>query len=206
MDDARDLLREGLKELGIEVVTKQADTFLLYLEELKKWNRAHNLTGLKTDREIVIKHFLDSLLFLKVLPPSARSVADVGSGAGFPGIPMKIIMPGIRLYLIESSLKKAVFLRHVCHLLSLENCTVISQRLEEVDELKVDAVVTRALYGAGEFVEKAARLLNEHGVLILSKGPKVGEESPGEKHYSLSVEPVILPLLKLKRNLITVHV
>jgi 16S rRNA (guanine527-N7)-methyltransferase len=86
---------------------------MTFLVELKKWNRAYNLTGLKTDEDIIVKHFLDSLLYIKALPDRKLKLADAGTGAGFPGIPIKIIRPEINITLIESSRKKSAFLRHL---------------------------------------------------------------------------------------------
>jgi len=170
------LIRKGIAELGIKSTEKQIQAFFIYLEELKKWNRAHNLTALKTDREIIIKHFLDSLLFIKVLPCDVQTIADVGSGAGFPGIPLKIIKPHLKVFLIEPTKKKAVFLRHICNKLGLEQIEIIEKRIEDIDDIKVDAALTRALFSIDDFVKKAGGILNQNGVLILSKGPKIEEE------------------------------
>ena len=83
-ETADELLINGLKILDISFTKTQITAFLTYLAELKKWNRAYNLTAIKTDKEIIVKHFLDSLLFGKVMPPDIQSIADIGSGAGFP--------------------------------------------------------------------------------------------------------------------------
>ena len=106
-----ELLKDGLRKLGISAGEEAIGAFLLYLEELKKWNRAHNLTSITDDREIVIKHFLDSALFLEAVHGRGRRIADVGSGAGFPGIPLKILRPDLEISLIEPSGKKCAFLR-----------------------------------------------------------------------------------------------
>ncbi len=154
MKDAVDLLRAGLEELGLRYSEKQVEAFITYLEELKKWNRAYNLTALKTDRDIIIKHFLDSLLFAKALPPEVLTLADIGSGAGFPGIPIKIMCPDLSVFLIEPTQKKAIFLRHICSKLQLKNVEIIDKRIEEVKGLQVDVAVTRALYSVREFIDK----------------------------------------------------
>ena len=111
--ETRQLLKSGLAELGLPSSDEQINAFMTYLSELKKWNRAYNLTGLAKDEDIVIKHFLDSLLYLKAIPQGALHIADVGTGAGFPGIPITIIRPETEMHLIEPSGKKAVFLRHI---------------------------------------------------------------------------------------------
>src|SRR4030066_1857491 len=110
---SEELLKKGLKEMVIQYSDEQIRSFMTFLSELKKWNRAYNLTGLKTDEDIIIKHFLDSLLYLKALPDGPLKVADIGSGAGFPGIPVKIMRPEIGMYLIEPTGKKTAFLGHI---------------------------------------------------------------------------------------------
>lgn len=200
-----ELLRKGLEELGFVCSDRQIDIFGSYREELKKWNKAYNLTGLSSDRDIIVRHFLDSLLFAKVLPADARSVADIGSGAGFPGIPVKIIMPSIRLYLIEPTMKKAIFLRHICGMLDLEGVEVIDRRIEDLKDIKVDAAMTRALFKVGEFIEKAGGLLNEGGVLIMSKGPKIEPELHGLDDSMISVQDLILPVERIVRHMVLVR-
>jgi 16S rRNA (guanine527-N7)-methyltransferase len=200
------LLLKGLKELSLSHTEKQIGLFLKYLAELKKWNKAYNLTSLKSDEEIVIKHFLDSLLYLKALPDRDAAVMDVGSGAGFPGIPMKIMEPGILLYLVEPSRKKAMFLRHVKRLLGMEAVEVIEARVEELKSPMVDVAVTRALFTVKDFHAKAGHLLRQGGSLLLSKGPKVSEELTeiGDLERNCRVITVALPLTDIKRALVVV--
>ena len=208
MNNASQLLRDGIEELGFRYSEKQVDAFITYLEELKKWNRAYNLTGLKTDREIIIKHFLDSLLFARALPPEALTLADIGSGAGFPGIPMKIMLPHLTVFLIEPTQKKAVFLKHICNKLQLENVEIMDKRIEDIKDLNVDAAVTRALYSIREFVDKAKDILNKNGVLILSKGPGLEKELAElskDQLAGLSREDFVLPFEDIVRHLIVVR-
>lgn len=177
---------------------------MTYLSELVKWNRAYNLTGLNTPGDIVIKHFLDSLLFSKVLPSKVSTIADVGSGAGFPGIPLKIAAPDLDLYLIEPSQKKTAFLRNICSRLDLEGVEIINRRIEELEGLKVDAAVTRALFSVAGFVKKAAGILNEGGILLLSKGPKVDEELKEIDQDRISIIDLRLPFSEITRHLVIV--
>ncbi len=182
----------------------QIAAFRIYLGELKKWNRAYNLTGLKTDRDIVIKHFLDSVLFLKALPPHVISAADIGSGAGFPGVPVKIMCPNLKIFLIEPVGKKAIFLRHLCSRLALEGIEILDKRIEEVDMLKVDAAMTRALYRVRDFIEKMKGHINKGGILILSKGPKLWEELKGVERQDIEVTDYRLPFDETVRHLVVV--
>ena len=207
MTDAGDLLKAGIEEIGFRYSEKQVDAFTAYLKELKKWNRAYNLTGLKTDRDIVIKHFLDSLLFACALPPETLTLADIGSGAGFPGIPIKIMFPHLSVFLIEPTQKKAIFLRHICNKLQLENVEIMDKRLEEVKGLHVDVAVTRALYSVREFIEKTKDILNEKGILILSKGPGLDKELaelPGQDLARIAGKDLLLPFENVIRHIVIV--
>lgn len=198
------LLKKGLDELSLDCSPKQLKAFMTYLSELKKWNKAYNLTSLKTDEDIIIKHFLDSLLYLKAIPGGEVSVMDVGSGAGFPGIPMKIIRPEIEMHLIEPSRKKAGFLRHIIGVLGLQGIEVAEKRIEEIKSLMVDAVVTRALFDIKDFYRQAFPLLKEGGRLVVSKGPKVKEELEVIKNLDYELLTSTLPLLSIKRFIIVI--
>jgi len=206
MKDAAQLLREGITELGISSSEKQIGTFLTYLAELKKWNRAYNLTGLKRDDEIIIKHFLDSLLFSKVFPEGITSAADIGSGAGFPGIPVKIIYPRLKVFLVEPAQKKTIFLRHICNRLGLSDIEIIDARIEDIRGLKVDTAMTRALFSVTEFVKKAKGILRQNGILILNKGPKVEEELKGFDQRNVSLVDFKLPFRNIVRHLVVVKI
>jgi 16S rRNA (guanine527-N7)-methyltransferase len=199
---ADELLRDGLKILDIPFTEEQVPQFLLYLTELKKWNRVYSLTALKTDSDIVIKHFLDSLLFLKVLPPHVRSIADIGSGAGFPGLPLKIMRPDIAVFLIEPVQKKALFLEHMQRQLKVDGLSVRHCRIEDTQDLQVDAAVTRALFSVEEFIGKAERILENNGVLILSKGPKLKDELRGLETSDITRIKIVLPFEKSIRHLV----
>jgi len=207
MKDAGELLRAGIEEIGFRYSEKQVDAFITYLEELKKWNKAYNLTALKTDRDIIIKHFLDSILFAKAFPPEVLTLADVGSGAGFPGIPIKIICPDLSVFLIEPTQKKAIFLRHICRKLQLKNIEIIDKRIEEVKGLQVDVAVTRALYSVKEFIEKTKDIINRNGILILSKGPGLEKELAelqGQGLARISRKDLLLPFENVIRHLVIV--
>jgi len=204
MGDARELFIRGLDLLRISYSEEQLEAFFLFLAELKKWNKVHNLTGLRTDADIIIKHFLDSLLFHKVLPGEVRTVADIGSGAGFPGIPMKIIRPTLDMALVEPSQKKAQFLAHIQRTLRLDGLNIMNIRAEDVHGKQFDAAVTRALFSVHEFIHKAEGILTQRGVLILSKGPKLDEELRGVVGRSIRRHDMVLPFQGSIRHLIII--
>lgn len=212
-----ELLKKGLNELGFLYSEDQIDTFMIFLHELKKWNRVYSLTALKTDEDIIIKHFLDSILYLKAISPSplrgegwgeGLKIADAGTGAGFPGIPIKIIKPELDMTLIESSRKKSVFLRHIIRILKLNGISVLNNRIESLGkryEKTYDVIVSRATFKIRDFLKKACPYIKEDGWLVLSKGPKVSEETNflGEVHrQSVMKEVITLPFIKAKRTLL----
>ncbi len=205
-----ELIKSGLMELGLIPSEKQINAFITYLFELKRWNKAYNLTGLKKDEDIVVKHFLDSLLYLKAMPGGEIKVADIGSGAGFPGIPIKIIRPEIEMYLIEPSRKKSAFLRHIIKELQLKKIEVIEKRIEQIkgileSPLSVDVAVTRALFGIKEFIKRTSHIVKQGGKLILNKGPKVNEEIKALKDIRYEILILNLPLSDIKRNIVIVN-
>jgi 16S rRNA (guanine527-N7)-methyltransferase len=198
------VLLRGLEALGFSPDREQMNSFMAYLDELKRWNRAYSLTGLKTDEEVIVKHFLDSCLYLGVLGPEVSRLADVGSGAGFPGIPIKIMRPETEVCLIEPSRKKSAFLRHIIRTLGLEGIVAVEERIEGVRDIEVDAALTRALFRVEDFVRYAAHIVRKHGLFVLSKGPKVREELKGSNlRYDLRVLP--LPLSDIKRYFVIIR-
>jgi 16S rRNA (guanine527-N7)-methyltransferase len=203
----RKLLLDGLRELGLEPSDAVLIRFSSYLQELKKWNRAYSLTALRVDGDIISKHFLDSLLYLKVIPDGHWSVCDIGSGAGFPGLPMAIVRPDLSIALVELSRKKCAFLRHMRRTLSLDNTEIVESRVEDIRDRLFDIGVTRALFSVGDLVERASHLLRKGGFFVLNKGPKYVDEmrdAPG--NITIEVVKVALPGGTVERNLMKVLV
>lgn len=198
-----ELLKKGLKELGLEIDGKTVSALMAYLSELKRWNKAYNLTAVTRDEDIVIKHFLDSALYLPAIEGRGSRVADVGSGAGFPGLVLKILRPGLSMTLIEPSGKKAAFLRHMTRTLALEEKTpVIEERVEGVKGQPLfDIALTRALFKAGEFVKKASGIVKKGGYFIMSKGPAYEKELAGLT-APVEIMPAGLPLTEITRYII----
>lgn len=153
------------------------DLFAKYLQLLRDWSRIHRLTGSAEPQWIVESLILDSLLFLKILAPTVRDVADFGSGAGIPGVPLRIVRPQLRVTLIESRQRRVSFLATAVRELGLEGVSVLGGRLEDVSaslSASQDAVVARCAGGV-EAVWRAARgLLRRGGCLVVSGPPRAG--------------------------------
>ena len=200
--DLKKLLKDGAGELGVPLSAGQADAFMLYLAELRKWNQKTNLTAIENPKEIVVKHFLDSLSLIRILPENAGTVADIGSGAGFPGIPIKIAVPGLDITSIEPAHKKAAFQRHIIRLLGLEGIRVEEAKVEEVagGPERFEVIFSRAFKEPEGLLPLAGPLLAEGGQVILSLGPSVGDEPP-QGWEILRRDEVTLPFSDIKRTL-----
>lgn len=204
METAQELLTAGLTSLSIAPERRIVDSFVRYLSELKKWNRAYNLTALESDKDIIVKHFLDSLLYL-VYIEGKKSVCDVGSGAGFPGVPLAIVRPELAVTLVEPSRKKCAFLKHLRRALGIASLEVVESRVEEVRGRSFDIVATRALFSINELIRKGRHLVAREGFFLFSKGPKLDDELrelPPEAQCE--IKRIALPLSQLSRSLVKV--
>jgi len=172
--DPMELLQEGAAALGLDLPPATVEQFDFYLTQLKLWNARVNLTGLKTDRDMVVKHFLDSLAVLRFLGQS-RSLADLGSGPGFPGLVLKLARPELKLTLVEAREKKAAFLEYLVSCLKLRDVEVVQTHLtvEQAREWgpRFEAVVSRATFILLRFMEVATPLLVPGGLTLALKGP-----------------------------------
>jgi 16S rRNA (guanine527-N7)-methyltransferase len=170
--DLMTLLRETSREVGVRLGDSQAEEFWLYLQELMEWNRTVNLTAVADPVDIIIKHFIDSLTPLPYLA-SSTSLLDVGSGAGFPGIPLKIAAPYLRVCLVDSQRRKVSFLKHIIRTLSLREVTVVHGRVEDLppQDPPFTAVISRAFRRIEPLLEVVSPLLSPGCTLIAMLGP-----------------------------------
>ncbi len=185
-------IKERFLRCGFSLNDDQAEKFHLYLRELLRWNRVHNLTAIREPRKIITFHFIDSItphLLMKKLGIDREEIdiADVGSGGGFPGIPLKIYLPHIELTMIESNHKKCAFLEEAGVLLGMR-WKVICKRAEEVKQ-KYTLVITRALDDLEKRVEDLEKL--SEGFLFIMKEKNYDREWC-EKHH-LKAFPVSIP-------------
>ncbi len=167
--------------VGAKLEPDQIVLFLSYLDTISIWNEKINLVSMKSSQDILIKHVIDSLVPLRFLPnPSAR-LLDIGSGGGFPGIPLKIASPSLQVTLLEASRKRSSFLKHVVRTLHLKNIDVLNRRAESclktmAYEHYFDVVISRAVFKLSELMIYAGYFLADQGLLIAMKGPDVHDE------------------------------
>lgn len=177
------LIQQARQLFQIQLTSRQVTALSIYERELMAWNEKYNLTAIRTPEEIRLKHFLDSFscaLAWRERPP--MSLVDVGTGAGFPGLPLKILYPFMRLTLIESVGKKANFCRHIVELLKLENVEVIHARAEEVGQdphyrESFEWAVARAVANLPVLVEYLLPLVRVGGAMLSQKGASGPEEA-----------------------------
>lgn len=173
------MLSEGAAELGVKLKKEQVDRFLVYLGLLNMWNKKVNLTGLKDDRDIIVNHFLDSVTAVSLVSGNS-SLLDIGSGAGFPGVPLKIVIPSLEVKLLDSVHKKVVFMKQLIKALSLTDINTVWGRAEDqgngLERGAFDFVITRAVSGISDIVRLSEPYLSEKGRVIIMRGRRGDEE------------------------------
>lgn len=181
MDDIKVVLADLCKSADIDINKEQCEKFQIYYEMLLNYNKRINLTSITESDKIIEKHFLDSILILKYVDiPKGANIADVGTGAGFPGVPLKIIRPDIELTLMDSLNKRIVFLEDLCSKLEID-VDAVHIRAEEAGQDLVfrksfDIVTARAVAKMSVLSEYCIPLAKEKGIFLAMKGPSVDEE------------------------------
>ena len=221
------VIRDGAAELGIEVSAEQAGLFGVHAREMMIWNRRINLTAVTDPADMAVKHYVDSIAAVPFINPDA-SLLDVGSGAGFPGIPLKIMLPPLKATLLETRRKRVNFLKHSLRSLDIADVGVLQERLEKMPGLLptgsgFDVIVSRAFSDLETFVSHSLALLNPGGWLVAYKGMRGdtldsevaglekrivasdGGKKPGqETGLRIDVRSFVLPRMGTERTLIMI--
>jgi 16S rRNA (guanine527-N7)-methyltransferase len=208
----KDLLVEGAKAFGIDLDGKAIGAFDLYLKELLKWNRKISLTAIRSEKGIVLKHFLDSLSVKSYLPKHS-SILDIGSGAGFPGLPLKIVQPTFRITSIDSVRKKVDFQRHIIRTLGLKGTEAIHGRVQDAGVLhslggQFEITLSRAFSDLRTFLVLSLPFLKEGGTAVAMKGEtqdrdaRLLAETEGTPYRLKRAVPLTLPFSNFKRTIL----
>jgi 16S rRNA (guanine527-N7)-methyltransferase len=198
-----DALLDGARELGLELSAERATRLVAHLDLLDEWNARMNLTAIRDRAQQVPKHVLDSLSVRPYL--RGDRIADVGSGAGFPGIPLAIVEPGRHFALIESTGKKCRFLEHVRDALGLANVEVVQSRAEAYrPSARFDTVLARAVGPLADLVRVAGHLVAGGGRLLAMKGRHPEDELAGKLNgwKIAGVHRLAVPCLDEERHLV----
>jgi 16S rRNA (guanine527-N7)-methyltransferase len=199
----RDTLAAGAREIGLELDAAHSEQLLMLIDELERANASFNLTAIRDRPGMLTKHVLDSL----TLQPYLRGerCADVGTGAGFPGLPLAIVNPQSRFTLIEATGKKSRFVQHAADALGCANVQVVNARAESYRPFELfDTVASRALASLADFVAYAGHLCAPGGRLLAMKGRRPdGEISAVPKSFRvLAVHQLVLPGFDDQRHLV----
>ena len=187
-------IRQQLKAFSIEVGDEQVVCIQQYIEILLHWNEKLNLTAIRDPLEILVRHFCESMFGATAVPINSGRLADIGSGAGFPGIPMKILRPEIQLFLVESNIKKGTFLAEVIRETGLKDSRVLISRYEELGEelAPLDVVCSRALGDFEPFLAWAASDKVSAGKVVLWIGGRDLDEVKQSELWEWQ-EPIAVP-------------
>ena len=215
-----DFLIEGARDLGVYINDDELDLILLYVKNLKKWNERINLTSIKNDREIVLNHFIDSLSIAPFIE-NDKSVLDIGSGGGFPGLPLKIVLPDLHVTLLDSVNKKVSFMNDTIRKLQLQNINAVWGRAEDIENKvpreSFDYVVTRAVGSIADITRLSSPYVSDNGVIVLMKGKKgvsewtsaieeIGDEFElvDSKEFTLPRSDLVRSIFILKPNTVSI--
>lgn len=210
-------LRATLHKLGLPSSPEMEKRLTWYVSELLRWNRRINLTAIRDPEEALEKHVLDSLTLVPYLPPGDGPLLDMGSGAGLPGLPIKIVCPVLKVCSVDSVGKKIVFQQHVARALGLSGFSAVAARIEGLAQRaeyrrRFMAVTARALTPLSNLIEMAQPFLAKGGRLLAMKGPDADAElavsGPALDRFAMQVEAVHrlrLPRSGAERNIVEVR-
>lgn len=215
MEKLEEFFLNNLKSLDIELTKERKEKFFKYMEMLIEWNKKINLTAIIEKEEIIIKHFIDSLTILKYIEKN-KTLIDVGTGAGFPGVPLKIVNNELEVTLMDSLQKRLKFLEEVIKENKINNVKIIHKRAEDAGRdkklrEKYDYATARAVANMSTLVEYLLPLIKIGGKCIVMKGPNIEEElNKSKKAINIlggkieKIEEIILPGTDIIRSIVII--
>ncbi len=205
-----EIIEYGAKDLGVILNSKQLDCMAFHKDELIKWNKKFNITSITDPYEIAIKHFIDCLAIIPHIPKN-KKVLDIGSGGGFPGLPLKIANPSIDLTLVDASRKKVSFLNYIIRSLNMSGAKAIHARCEELADNKefkhkFDCVLSRAFTSLDRFISLSTPFLSKNGFILAMKGKNYNKELQliAKKNLDVKIYDYNLSNEKYKRSVIKI--
>ena len=209
--DLAQRLQEGAAQAGLELQSAVQDKLLAFLSLMSKWNAVYNLTAVRDREQMLVQHLLDSLAIIvplsRHLDLAGATIADIGSGAGLPGLPLAIVFPAAKVISIEPVGKKVAFQRQSCAELALTNVEVYPGRAQALTR-PVDLVICRAFASMADFVDAAAGLTGRSTLLVAMKGQRAGLETECAElpaHCEVEIEALQVPFLDAQRHLVIVR-
>lgn len=202
--NSKDILRQGGREIGIDIDDRMIERFSIFKDLLIHWNKKINLTGITDENEIMIKHFLDSLsCIMSGVIGNDLKIIDVGTGAGFPGIPLKVYHDNLNITLLDSLSKRIKYLQVVCQELKLDRVEFLHGRAEDYGKKeeyreRYDIATARAVAKLSVLCEYCLPFVKVNGYFIAQKGPKVYEEIKGAKKAIYMLGGEIVDTLDIK--------
>jgi len=217
----KEVLIQGANAIDVPIDSEIADRFAIHAVELGKWTKKTNLTSITDPLDVAVKHFLDSIAPAPFIPPDS-TMLDIGSGGGFPGIPLKILIPSLSITLVDASRKKVSFLNHVIRTLELSSIKALHMRIEDLalvntPENNFDVIICRAFSALDAFVKKSLPLLDKKGLIIALKGKVAESEIETVKilnikiprtseirryNFIVSMKKYVLPYLEAERSIV----
>lgn len=200
-------LRMRAAAMGVALEPAAVDKLLAYQSLMIKWNRTYNLTAIRDPEEMLVQHLLDSLVVAPLLPISLKTLADVGSGGGLPGIPLAIARPELQVTLIETSSKKSAFQQQVKIELGLSNVSIYSGRVEDYEpKCSFDGVISRAFAEIKDFVNWSGDLAKPEGRLYAMKGiyPEAELAALPAGWHLIESQPLLVSGMDAQRHLLVI--
>jgi len=217
------LIVDGAREFDLDLDRRHTVLFAAHARELLHWNKTTNLTAITDPFGVAVKHFVDSLAPARLISPGA-TLLDIGSGGGFPGIPLKVVIPSLAVTLVDASRKRGNFLKHAIRTLELKGIEALHIRAENLAaepaySERFDIITSRALTDLASFTRHGLPLLSEQGLMIALKGKvdqtelekmesiafeKLNKSKQNQHSLPIAVEKYKLPFTQSQRSIITI--
>jgi 16S rRNA (guanine527-N7)-methyltransferase len=202
MENCRQILLQGMDELAIPIDAKQLELLLAFIKLIEKWNKAYNLTAVRQPEDMARLHILDSLAVLPFV--KGQRVAEIGTGAGLPGMPLAMFLPEVEFSLVDSNSKKTRFVQQAILELKLKNVSVLHRRVEDIQAQPVfSTVIMRAFASLQDIMQLTRHLIDEQGILLAMKGQQSNQELEAMT-VPYSIIPVHVPGVEAERCLIQI--